>query len=87
MNTDLNQYDKSMFIKNEQGMVDVTNPQMHRKNGIVIKTDHPLNFMMKFFRLGRRYWIKDNILHGIRCKGKKTKCKWWTKLFNGIVNE
>jgi hypothetical protein len=27
MNRVLNQYDKSMFIKNEQGMVDVTNPE------------------------------------------------------------
>jgi hypothetical protein len=41
MNMDLNQYDKSMFIKNEQGIVDVTNPENIQKMGLLLKKDHP----------------------------------------------
>jgi hypothetical protein len=41
MNMVLNQYDKSMFIKNEQGMVDVTNPENVRKMALLLKRDHP----------------------------------------------
>jgi len=41
MNMILNQYDKSMFIKNEQGMVDVTNPENVRKMALLLKRDHP----------------------------------------------
>jgi hypothetical protein len=41
MNKVLNQYDKSMFIKNEQGMVDVTNPQNIEKMALLLKRDHP----------------------------------------------
>jgi hypothetical protein len=41
MNEVLNTYDKSMFIKNEQGMVDVTNPQNVEKMALLLKTDHP----------------------------------------------
>ena len=41
MNMVLNQYDKSMFIKNEQGMVDVANPENVRKMALLLKRDHP----------------------------------------------
>jgi len=41
MNMILNQYDKSMFIKNEQGMVDVTNPENVQKMALLLKRDHP----------------------------------------------
>jgi hypothetical protein len=41
MNMVLNQYDKSMFIKNDQGMVDVTNPENVKKMAILLKKDHP----------------------------------------------
>jgi hypothetical protein len=41
MNEVLNAYDKSMFIKNEQGMVDVTNPQNVEKMSLLLKKDHP----------------------------------------------
>jgi hypothetical protein len=37
----LNQYDKSMFVKNEQGRVDVTNPENVQKMAILLKKDHP----------------------------------------------
>jgi hypothetical protein len=30
-----------MFIKNEQGMVDVTNPQNVEKMSLLLKRDHP----------------------------------------------
>ena len=41
MNMVLNRYDKSMFIKNEQGMVDVTNPENVQKMALLLKQDHP----------------------------------------------
>jgi len=41
MNMVLNKYDKSMFIKNEQGMVDVTNPENVQKMALLLKRDHP----------------------------------------------
>jgi hypothetical protein len=41
MNMVLNQYDKSMFIKNEQGLVDVTNPENVRKMALLLQRDHP----------------------------------------------
>ena len=41
MNRVLNQYDKSMFIKNEKGMVDVTNPENVQKMALLLKRDHP----------------------------------------------
>ena len=37
----LNQYDKSMFIKNEQGKVDVTNLQNVERMALLLKKDHP----------------------------------------------
>lgn len=41
MNMVLNQYDKSMFVKNEQGMVDVTNPENVRKMALLLQRNHP----------------------------------------------
>jgi len=41
MNMVLNQYDKSMFIKNDQGMVDVTNPENVQKMALLLKRDFP----------------------------------------------
>jgi len=41
MNMVLNQYDKSMFIKNEQGLVDVTNPENVQKMALLLQRDHP----------------------------------------------
>ena len=41
MNMILNQYDKSMFIKNDQGMVDVTNPENVQKMALLLKRDFP----------------------------------------------
>jgi hypothetical protein len=41
MNIVLNQYDKSMFMKDQQGMVDVANPENVRKMALLLKRDHP----------------------------------------------
>jgi len=41
MNEVLNSYDKSMFIKNEQGMVDVANPENIAKMEELLRKDHP----------------------------------------------
>ena len=41
MNRVLNQYDKSMFIKNEQGLVDVTNEQNQKMMAELLRRDHP----------------------------------------------
>jgi hypothetical protein len=50
MNRVLNQYDKSMFIKNEQGMVDVSNPANAEKMALLLKRDHP-EIYNKIFKL------------------------------------
>jgi uncharacterized protein YfcZ (UPF0381/DUF406 family) len=41
MNMVLNQYDKSMFVKNKQGMVDVANPENIQKMALLLQKDHP----------------------------------------------
>ncbi len=41
MNMVLNRYDKSMFIKDAQGMVDVTNPENVQKMALLLKRDYP----------------------------------------------
>jgi hypothetical protein len=41
MNMVLNQYDKSMFVRNEQGMVDVANPENIQKMALLLQKDHP----------------------------------------------
>jgi soluble cytochrome b562 len=50
MNKVLNQYDKSMFIKDEQGMVDVSNPANAEKMALLLKRDHP-EIYNKIFKL------------------------------------
>jgi hypothetical protein len=65
MNMILNQYDKSMFIKNEQGMVDVTNPENIQKMALLLKRDFP--------ELYRRLeaQIQPNILEDFDVTGRK----------------
>jgi len=65
MNMVLNQYDKSMFIKNEQGMVDVADPENVRKMALLLKRDHP--------ELYRRLEmeIQPNILEDFDITGRK----------------
>jgi hypothetical protein len=41
MNMVLNQYDKSMFIKDQQGMVDVSNPENVKRMALLLKENHP----------------------------------------------
>ena len=41
MNEVLNSYDKSMFIKNDQGIVDVTHPENISKMEELLRNDHP----------------------------------------------
>jgi len=50
MNRVLNQYDKSMFIKDVQGMVDVSNPANAEKMALLLKRDHP-EIYNKIFKL------------------------------------
>ena len=50
MNRVLNQYDKSMFIKDAQGRVDVTNPANAEKMALLLKRDHP-EIYNKIFKL------------------------------------
>jgi hypothetical protein len=50
MNRVLNQYDKSMFIKDEQGMVDVSNSANAEKMALLLKRDHP-EIYNKIFKL------------------------------------
>jgi len=41
MNMVLNQYDKSMFIKDQQGMVDVSNPENVKRMALLLRENHP----------------------------------------------
>ncbi len=50
MNRVLNQYDKSMFIKDAQGRVDVSNPANAEKMALLLKRDHP-EIYNKIFKL------------------------------------
>jgi hypothetical protein len=61
MNMILNQYDKSMFVKNEQGMVDVTNPQNIEKMALLLKRDHP-EIYNEIFNLGEDLSQKQQLL-------------------------
>lgn len=65
MNRILNQYDKSMFIKNEQGMVDVTNPENVRKMALLLKRDHP-----EFYKRLEGE-VQTNILEDFDVTGRK----------------
>jgi len=61
MNEVLNQYDKSMFIKNEQGMVDVTHPENVAKMEELLRRDHPeLHSQLK--KLGTDLDQKETLL-------------------------
>ena len=61
MNMVLNQYDKSMFIKNEQGIVDVTNPENVQKMALLLKRDHPELYR----RLEMEIGSQNNILEDL----------------------
>ena len=65
MNMILNQYDKSMFIKNEQGRVDVTNPENVRKMALLLKRDHP-----EFYRKLESQ-VQTNVLEDFDITGRK----------------
>ena len=69
MNMVLNQYDKSMFIKNEQGMVDVTNPENIQKMALLLKRDFP----ELYGRLEAQ--IQPNILEDFDVTGRKPNAK------------
>jgi hypothetical protein len=67
MNMVLNQYDKSMFIKNEQGIVDVTNPENVQKMALLLKRDHPELYKRLEMEIGNQ----DNILEDFDVTGRK----------------
>jgi hypothetical protein len=67
MNRVLNQYDKSMFIKNEQGIVDVTNPENVQKMALLLKKDHPELYR----RLEMEIGSQNNILEDFDVTGRK----------------
>jgi hypothetical protein len=67
MNRVLNQYDKSMFIKNEQGMVDVTNPENVQKMALLLKKDHPELYRRLEMEIGNQ----NNILEDFDITGRK----------------
>jgi hypothetical protein len=67
MNMVLNQYDKSMFIKNEQGIVDVTNPENVQKMALLLKKDHPELYR----RLEMEIGSQNNILEDFDVTGRK----------------
>ena len=66
MNMVLNQYDKSMFIKNEQGMVDVTNPENVQKMAILLKKDHP-----EIYKRLEEGMTQTNVLDDFDVTGRK----------------
>ena len=66
MNRVLNQYDKSMFIKNEQGMVDVTNPENVQKMALLLKRDHP-----ELYKRLEEGMTQTNILDDFDVTGRK----------------
>jgi hypothetical protein len=67
MNVVLNQYDKSMFVKNEQGIVDVTNPENVQKMALLLKRDHPELYR----RLEMETGNQNNILEDFDITGRK----------------
>jgi hypothetical protein len=66
MNMVLNQYDKSMFVKNEQGMVDVTNPENVQKMAILLKKDHP-----EIYKRLEEGMTQTNVLDDFDITGRK----------------
>jgi len=67
MNMVLNQYDKSMFVKNEQGIVDVTNPENVQKMALLLKRDHPELYRRLEMEIGNQ----NNILEDFNITGRK----------------
>ena len=67
MNMVLNQYDKSMFVKNEQGIVDVTNPENVQKMALLLKRDHPELYRRLEMEIGNQ----NNILEDFDITGRK----------------
>jgi hypothetical protein len=70
MNMVLNQYDKSMFIKNDQGMVDVTNPENVQKMALLLKRDFP-----ELYRRLEEGMTQTNILDDFDVTGRKPNAK------------
>jgi len=73
MNEVLNTYDKSMFIKNEQGMVDVTNSENIEKMALLLKRDHP-DLYNQIFKLGEDLDQKQ-MLNEFDITGRKPNAK------------
>ena len=78
MNMVLNQYDKSMFIKNKQGMVDVADPENVRKMALLLKRDHPELYK----RLEME--IQPNILEDFDVTGRKPNAKGGLNYLMGL---
>jgi len=78
MNMVLNQYDKSMFVKNEQGMVDVTNPENVQKMAILLKKDHPEIY--KRLEEG----TQTNVLEDFDITGRKPNAKGGLNYLTGF---
>jgi hypothetical protein len=80
MNMVLNQYDKSMFIKNEQGIVDVTNPENVQKMALLLKKDHPELYR----RLEMEIGSQNNILEDFDVTGRKPNAKGGLNYLTGF---
>jgi len=78
MNMILNQYDKSMFIKNEKGMVDVTNPENVRKMALLLKRDHPELYRRLEMEVG------NNILEDFDVTGRKPNAQGGLNYLMGL---
>jgi hypothetical protein len=56
-----------MFIKNEQGIVDVTNPENVQKMALLLKKDHPKLYKRLEMEMGNQ----NNILEDFDITGRK----------------
>jgi hypothetical protein len=79
MNMVLNQYDKSMFIKNDQGMVDVTNPENVQKMAILLKKDHP-----EIYKKLEEGMTQTNVLDDFDVTGRKPNANGGLNYLMGI---
>ena len=79
MNMVLNQYDKSMFIKNDQGMVDVTNPENVQKMAILLKKDHP-----EIYKKLEEGMTQTNVLEDFDITGRKPNANGGLNYLMGI---
>jgi soluble cytochrome b562 len=73
MNRVLNQYDKSMFIKDAEGRVDVSNPANAEKMAMLLKKDHP-EIYNKIYNLGEDLGQKQ-MLDEFDITGRKPNAK------------